>query len=630
MKKEPIIKNNKVKDELMKRVRAHAFEGDGNIDIEAANTLFGLGAHGVNSALFNMPSKNKTVKNFLEEFKNAHPAASKIGEIGGETASWFLPGNLVKGALKGVKGVKTIPKVLNFLDKGKLKNVIANDLFHTAAYAPIKAAGEGESLGKTALRNALERFTFSGLEAGLKPAFSLLGKALRRNKITKGRNAVAEIAERLRGKLGAEEAAKIEKIIANPTKSAHIDYNNLLLNPTEKTKAIADAAYLKSPKARKIIETQSKILKENQMPQIKEFVSEISHGRTPNSEEFLKRIKGHADVKAKPLYEEAYKAPTIENNATLEYIKGDPKFVEAQKEAMKSFNINDIGQTGYAENDIRVLHKTKKKLDQAESRLRKVEGKAEDAREVSIPRKKLNEILKEASPEYAQANKLEHEAFKVKDAIAEGKEATKKGYLVEDLKSKLKNMNARERAGVRQSYLEELLNNAETRAGAYEAPNISSQFTNSQTRKKLETLINKDSVDKMLRNIGTHERAHKTLSEITKGSATAKHLANEGAGGIDIGTMYTAARAAGGSTRAQVRLLTKLQNALTRGKTTKNAASEVKLLLNPKMLKNIKKPKETKLIKNIRNYTGRGLGEAGANIVDSLFDHAEIDERTMV
>jgi hypothetical protein len=146
MKKEPIIKNNKVKDELMKRVRAHAFEGDGNIDIEAANTLFGLGAHGANSALFGLPSKVKPVKNFLEEFKNAHPDATKTGKFLGETAGWMLPGNVIKGALKGVKGVKALPKIVNFLDKGKLKNIIADDLFNAAAYSGAKAVGEGENL----------------------------------------------------------------------------------------------------------------------------------------------------------------------------------------------------------------------------------------------------------------------------------------------------------------------------------------------------------------------------------------------------------------------------------------------------------------------------------------------------
>jgi hypothetical protein len=284
---------------------------------------------------------------------------------------------------------------------------------------------------------------------------------------------------------------------------------------------------------------------------------------------------------AAPLYEKAYEKGVIE---IPERLKGDKSFKDALKKAVAKINDLDKGKAGYEPHSVRTLHKTKQYMDDEVERLF-AKGQNTERRDAIIARKSLVDALNAASPEYEKGTATAQKYFKIGDAAKEGKSFKKKS--LEETENILKNMSEPERYAYKQGTLESLLNKAEDRAKNAEFGQFGKDMTNPEVKPLLEKILGKDKLEKLLKDVEVNKNAVENFKEFTTGSGTSKHEANKG-------ILINAIGAYHGSGKSWINLLYNLKNKLNKGSATKNAKTQMKLLLDPKRLLKY----ESKKVKN--------------------------------
>jgi hypothetical protein len=140
-----------------------------------ATGKIGEGALGALQSYINTPEEaanafNKHLYNKFDFAPNTN--ASKIGEVGGDISSYFLPSNLVTG---GIKGLKYVPVAKNMINQAS--EIMKNKPLTNYLLKLIKSGGEASLFQKEKFPNSTpsDIAQAGGAGAGLQAATSALG-----------------------------------------------------------------------------------------------------------------------------------------------------------------------------------------------------------------------------------------------------------------------------------------------------------------------------------------------------------------------------------------------------------------------------------------------------------------------
>jgi hypothetical protein len=555
------LKNPKIKTLIIERL---------NQEKGRAKTLAGSAATIGDEVLFNLPSKIKPVKEYLDSFEKKHPNKSTIAKGIG-----FIGGGIVPGAVS-VKALGKIGKLGKILKGGGLKEAVSVGGVYGAsnnALRNISSDNPLSSLGGATIEGALEGAALGGLFSGGGQAVkAVLSKMKPVTQRQEARKAIDEIATKLFSKMDKSDIKRMKDIVANPTESKFVNFNTLIHKGTPRTIAIADALYNMSPKSRKLIDFKKKELVKGQMPHIQETVIKVlGGGERPNPEKFAEIMKERYRGISRPLYEKAYKDGVIELPKRLE---GDPDFLKALKKSESRINAVDKGKEGFEPTAIRTLDKTKRYLqDDVASLINR--GKLAEGRDAQIATQSLLKVLKEKSPAYKKALETEEKHFKISAAGKAGRQFHK---ITEDKTNEiLGKMSDHEKYAFQHGALAHLLENAEARANRTEFGELSSEITNPSINPLLAQILGKAKNAKLERNMNMNKDAVQNFKELTSGSLTSKHEANKG-------ILYNAYGALKGNPRSLASLTDKILNKIKGRNIDNEAKTQLKLLLDPKRL----------------------------------------------
>ncbi len=175
-----------------------------------------------------------------------------------------------------------------------------------------------------------------------------------------------------------------------------------------------------------------------------------------------------AQKKAEPFYERA-KASPISNAARedLSRLQENPAFQKAYKKAIARMpNEADAtvrGSNGYPKLNMRILHKMKEVLDDQINSAR-IKGKQGYARDLTLFKQRILDVLDTSSPDYAKARKIYYDERTIGDALEQGEQALKKSVNLDTINSQLSDFGLMEKdafqKGVR-SQLEDAAGNAQ-------------------------------------------------------------------------------------------------------------------------------------------------------------------------
>ncbi|WP_375695873.1 hypothetical protein [Bartonella sp. AC67GZZY] len=156
-----------------------------------------------------------------------------------------------------------------------------------------------------------------------------------------------------------------------------------------------------------------------------------------------------AQKKAEPFYERA-KASPISNavREDLSRLQETPAFQKAYKKAIAQMpneaDATVIESNGYPKLNMRILHKMKEVLDDQINSAR-IKGKQGYARDLTLFKQRILDVLDTSSPDYAKARKIYYDERTIGDALEQGEQALKKSVNLDTINSQLSDFGLMEK-----------------------------------------------------------------------------------------------------------------------------------------------------------------------------------------
>jgi hypothetical protein len=530
-------------------------------------------ATAADSALFNLPSKIKPVKNFIDEFRNSNPKLSRTAEIVGDLAGSSIAGGAA------VKGLSKVGKLKKVLSGNKWTNTAAK----SAAYGLGTEAPELVTKGYDSqtipamLRAAAGGYALGGIGHGLGVLIKPIAKSMGiRNPFRKPEKIRDKVGQELYNELDQKTINKAREIISNPIESKNLNLNTLVHRSTEDSKAMADNLYQKSSRAREILEKKYKELAEGQMPFLREKIMETGGlNRLPDTKSFVDRKTRQIKKIVKPMYDKSFEVGDLDAQRKIPLrLRNDTRFEPAVEKAYSEMNLLDKQKPTYEKYSVRNLHDAKEYIGDDIGKFGASGDNKAKAR-VTETYNLFRDMLNAASPEYEKATGIAKKYFDIQKAAEGGLDFKNQG--IEEIAKKLKDFSQHERTAYKTAAVESLLKTAEKRSQNSQLAELGKDFTNAEIKRKLENIIGEENLNQLAKNIEVSNNAVNTLREITKGSGTAKHMSNQ-----------TFFRGILGSLKGQSKSITNLGigavEHIKEGKAKREAALKMRLLLNPKKL----------------------------------------------
>jgi hypothetical protein len=551
---------------------------------ERSNKVLQGVATAVDSALFNLPSKIKPVKNFIDEFKDSNPKLSRTAEIAGD-----IGGSLVAGGA-AVKALTKVDKLKKILQGGKWYNTAAKaGVYNVAGEVPHQIFNDThpdapEEKAADIVRAGLGGMALGGLGHGaaflIKPAVKSMGI---KNPFRKPMQIRNEVGRELYDTFDKKTINHIKHIVDNPIESKNLNLNTLLHRGDESVQAMIDKLHQKSPSVREMIKKESAKLAEGQMPHIRESIIKNSglYNR-PDVTTYVKNSKRKIDSVTESLYDKAKKIGKIE---VPEFLKNDPRFIPAVENAYKEMNLLQKGKSGYEKHSVRNLHRAKNFIGDDVSKFRNWGDKTKESLHQQTYNM-LKDTLNKASPDYEKATNIYKKYFDIRNAAKKGLDF--KDQNIEEIINDLGKMSGRERHAYKTGAVQSLLEKAESRSQNSKLTELGKDFTNAEIKRKLDKIIGESKLDKIVRDIEASNAAVKNIRDITGGSGTSKHESNK----QFFSGIFAALR---GSPKGVINTLAGAGEHVKEKKAFNEAALKMRLLLNPKKLLEFSKvpPKET-------------------------------------
>lgn len=208
-----------------------------------------------------------------------------------------------------------------------------------------------------------------------------------------------------------------------------------------------------------------------------------------------------AQKRAESFYERA-KASPISNAVSkdLSLLQETPAFQKAYKKAIAQMpneaDATVIGSNGYPKLNMRILHKMKEVLDDQINSAR-LKGKRGYARDLTLFKQRILDVLDTSSPDYAKARKIYYDERTIGDALEQGEKALKKSVNLDTIKSQLSDLGLMEKnafqKGVR-SQVEHAAGNAQNFDH-----NLLSLFDTQNGQEKLQHIFGKDKAKQLMK-----------------------------------------------------------------------------------------------------------------------------------
>ena len=482
-----------------------------------------------------------------KQYRKDHPYISKFNDVASDLLSYVTP-------------AKAVAKVAGkIIAKKGIKGLAARGLAYGGSHGAAKSAIEGDNVIKGAIGDTVGYMAGEGMLKGISGRLPLF---LNRpgNKMKIGRAKVAKIAEKINAKIGNVKGRE----------------GNLIENPTEKSKALADEIYLNSPKARKIITGARDRFYKNQGAEMEKALAKSEGTKELEGlDNWLKKNEDISKVKENKLFEKAFENKKPVNLS--DKLKGDVQFQRAHKKTMSGVNQTFKGKPGYEPYSTRQLHETKSSLGQEWRRASDL-GKSHDAKKLADAMHPLEDTLKKSSRTYRHANATSKRRFQVSESAKEGKNFLNK--TTEDIKADMSRLNRHQREAYRKGVIARLAGKAEKSSTTSANPNIAKDLSNPHVADKVRASLGEDRANDLINTANRMNKAKASLDFITnQGSKTAEHTAN-----VNARDIITGIGVAHGSPRATVRAISKIGN-IAKGSVSKDQGGTVaKLLLNPKLL----------------------------------------------
>ncbi|WP_254493508.1 hypothetical protein [Bartonella sp. B1099] len=214
-------------------------------------------------------------------------------------------------------------------------------------------------------------------------------------------------------------------------------------------------------------------------------------------EEIIKQ----AQKKAEPFYERA-KASPISNavREDLSRLQETPAFQKAYKKAIAQMpnevDATVIGSNGYPKLNMRILHKMKEVLDDQINAAR-IKGKRGYARDLTLFKQRILDILDTSSPDYAKARKIYYDERTIGDALERGKQALKKSVDLDTINSQLSDFGVMEKEAFQKGVRSQI----ETAAGNAQnfEHNLLSLFDTKNGQEKLRQSYGEDKAKQLMK-----------------------------------------------------------------------------------------------------------------------------------
>ncbi|WP_375692441.1 hypothetical protein [Bartonella sp. AP4SXKL] len=208
-----------------------------------------------------------------------------------------------------------------------------------------------------------------------------------------------------------------------------------------------------------------------------------------------------AQKKAEPFYERA-KASPISNavREDLSRLQETPAFQKAYKKAIAQMpneaDATVIGSNGYPKLNMRILHKMKEVLDDQINSAR-IKGKQGYARDLTLFKQRILDVLDTSSPDYAKARKIYYDERTIGNALEQGKKALNKSVNLDTINSQLSDFGLMEKEafqkGIR-SQLEHAAGNAQNFDH-----NLLSLFDTKNGQEKLQRIFGEDKAKQLMK-----------------------------------------------------------------------------------------------------------------------------------
>ncbi|WP_375637031.1 hypothetical protein [Bartonella sp. AP152HLJHH] len=208
-----------------------------------------------------------------------------------------------------------------------------------------------------------------------------------------------------------------------------------------------------------------------------------------------------AQKKAEPFYERA-KASPISNAVSkdLSRLQETPAFQKAYKKAIAQMpneaDATVIGSNGYPKLNMRILHKMKEVLDDQINSAR-IKGKQGYARDLTLFKQRILDVLDTSSPDYAKARKIYYDERTIGDALEQGEQALKKSVNLDTINSQLSDFGLMEKdafqKGIR-SQVEHAAGNAQNFDH-----NLLSLFDTKNGQEKLQRIFGEDKAKQLMK-----------------------------------------------------------------------------------------------------------------------------------
>ncbi|WP_375707468.1 hypothetical protein [Bartonella sp. AA1HLJMS] len=208
-----------------------------------------------------------------------------------------------------------------------------------------------------------------------------------------------------------------------------------------------------------------------------------------------------AQKKAEPFYERA-KASPISNAVSkdLSRLQETPAFQKAYKKAIARMpneaDATVIGSNGYPKLNMRILHKMKEVLDD-QIKSARIKGKWGYARDLTLFKQRILDVLDTSSPDYAKARKIYYDERTIGDALEQGEQALKKSVNLDTINSQLSDFGLMEKEafqkGIR-SQLEHAAGNAQNFDH-----NLLSLFDTQNGQEKLQRIFGEDKAKQLMK-----------------------------------------------------------------------------------------------------------------------------------
>ncbi|EJF98637.1 hypothetical protein MEI_00207 [Bartonella vinsonii subsp. arupensis Pm136co] len=238
-----------------------------------------------------------------------------------------------------------------------------------------------------------------------------------------------------------------------------------------------------------------------------------------------------AQKKAEPFYERA-KASPISNavREDLSLLQETPAFQKAYKKAIAQMpnevDAKVIGSNGYPKLNMRILHKMKEVLDDQINSAR-IKGKQGYARDLTLFKQRILDVLDTSSPDYAKARKIYRGELEIADALEQGKQALKKSVDLDTINSQLSDLGLMEKdafqKGIR-SQVEDAAGNAQNFDH-----NLLSLFDTQNGQEKLQRIFGEDKAKQLMKVLRPEVERSKLFARLPNHMGEVEEKAVEGA-----------------------------------------------------------------------------------------------------